>query len=78
MSKNNVIEFEGREASTDPLNELLQTGAQKRIHQAVEAERYAQLEQYSDRRTEAGHAGVVRNDYQPEREIQNRHRSGNG
>ena len=48
MSKNNVVEFEGREASTDPLNELLQAGAQKLIRQAVEAELYAQLEQYAD------------------------------
>ena len=29
MSKNNIIEFEYREASTDPLNELLQAGAPK-------------------------------------------------
>ncbi len=36
MSKNNVIELEGREASIDPLSELLQTGAQKLILQAVE------------------------------------------
>ena len=50
MSKNNVIEFEGREANTDPLNERLQAGVRKRIHQAVEAERYAQLEQYADLR----------------------------
>ncbi len=58
------------EASTDPLNELLQAEAQKLIPQAVEAELYVQLEQYADRRTEAGHAGVVRNGYQTEREIQ--------
>jgi hypothetical protein len=44
MSKNNIIELEGREASTDPLNELLQAGAQKLILQAIEAELYAQLE----------------------------------
>jgi len=70
MSKNNVIEFEGREASVDPLTELLQAGAQKLLLQAVQAELYACLEQHSDRRTEDGHAGVVRNGYQPEREIQ--------
>ena len=70
MSKSNIIELEGREASADPLNELLQAGAQKLILQAVEAELYACLEQHSERRTEAGHAGVVRNGYQPEREIQ--------
>ena len=37
MSKSNIIELEGRDASADPLNELLQAGAQKLIHQAVEA-----------------------------------------
>ncbi len=36
------------------MNELLQAGAQKLIRPAVEAELYAQLEQYADRRTEAG------------------------
>ena len=70
MNKSNVIELEGREASADPLNELLISGAQKLLFQAVQAELYSCLEQYSDRRTEDGHAGVVRNGYQPEREIQ--------
>jgi hypothetical protein len=70
MSKNNVFEFEGRETSVDPLTELLLDGAQKLVFQAVQAELYACLEQNSDRRTEDGHAGVVRNGYQPEREIQ--------
>ncbi len=44
MSKNNVIEFAGREASAAPLSELLQAGAQKLLYQAVEAERYACLD----------------------------------
>lgn len=70
MSKSNVIELEGREASINPLSDLLQAGAQKLILQAVEAELYAKLEQHADRRTEAGHAGVVRNGYLPERELQ--------
>lgn len=35
-----MFEPEGREASADPLNELLQAGAQKLILQAVEAELY--------------------------------------
>ena len=70
MSKNNIVEFEGQEASADPLSELLQAGAQKLVHQAVEAELYACLEQYANRRTEASHAGVVRNGYQSERKIQ--------
>jgi putative transposase len=70
MNKNNVIELEGREASTDPLSELLLSGAQKLIYQAVEAELYACLEQHTERRTPTGHAGVVRNGYLPERELQ--------
>jgi len=70
MSKNNVIELEGRDARVDPLSELLLEGAQKLIYQAVQAELDACLEQYSDRRTEDGRTGVVRNGYQPEREIQ--------
>ncbi len=45
MSKNNIIEFEYREASTDSLNERLQAGAQRLIRQAVEAELYACLGQ---------------------------------
>ena len=59
MSKNNVIEFEGREASVDPLTELLLDGARKLVFQAVQAEVYACLEQYSERRTEDGHALCV-------------------
>ena len=70
MNKNNVIELEGREASTDPLSELLLSGAQKLIYQAVEAELYDCLEQHTERRTPAGNAGVVRNGYLPERELQ--------
>lgn len=70
MSKNNVVELEGREASVDPLSELLLAGAQKLIYQAVEAELYECLGHHADRRTEAGHAGVVRNGYLPERELQ--------
>jgi len=35
MSKRNIIELEGRDASADPLSGLLQAGAQKLIHQAL-------------------------------------------
>jgi putative transposase len=35
MSKNNVIELSGRDTTIDPLTELLRTGAQQLIHQAV-------------------------------------------
>ena len=70
MSKSNVIELAGREASADPLTELLRAGAQKLIYQAVEAELQELLARHSQRRTDDGKAGVVRNGYLPEREIQ--------
>ena len=36
MGKSNVFEFQGRGTSVDPLTELLRTGAQQLIRQAVE------------------------------------------
>ena len=70
MSKNNVIELEGREASSDLLTGLLQAGANQLIEQAVEAELQELLAYHAARRTESGHAGVVRNGYLPARELQ--------
>ena len=70
MSKSNVIELEGREASVDPLTELLRTGARQLIQQAVEAELQDLLSTHEDRRLPDGKAGVVRNGHLPEREIQ--------
>lgn len=70
MSKSNVVELAGREASTDPLTEMLRTGAQQLIQQAVEAELQDLLSQHADTRTPQGTAGVVRNGHLPERELQ--------
>jgi transposase-like protein len=70
MSKSNVLEFQGREQITDPLTELLRTGAEQLIYQAVEGELQELLAEHSERRTEDGKAGVVRNGYHPERELQ--------
>ena len=70
MDKSNVVGFEGREASADPLTEMLRAGAQQLIRQAVEVELQELLEQQSERRTAEGKAGVVRNGYLPERELQ--------
>jgi transposase-like protein len=70
MGKDNVVGFRGREASTDLLTELLRAGARRLIEQAVEVELQELLEQHSDRRTADGQAGVVRNGYLPERELQ--------
>ncbi len=70
MRKNNVLEFQGRETRLDPLTELLRKGAQELIGQAVESELAELLAQYSDCRTSEGTAAVVRNGYQPQRELQ--------
>ena len=70
MSKNNVIELTGRDTLSDPLTELLRMGAGQLIYQAVEAELQELLTRHSQRRTEDGKAGVVRNGYLPERELQ--------
>lgn len=70
MNKNNVIELEGRAISADPLTELLRSGARQLLAQAVEGEVQELLAQHRDRRTQSGHAGVVRNGHLPERELQ--------
>ncbi len=70
MKKNTVIDLTGREAITDPLTEMLRTGANHLIQQAVEAELEELLGQHAGRRLEDGRAGVVRNGYLPERKIQ--------
>jgi len=70
MNKNNVIELSGRAQDADLLTEMLKTGAQRLIQEAVEVEVQALLAQYSDLRTATGHAGVVRNGYLPERDLQ--------
>ena len=70
MSKSIVIEREDREAIADPVTDLLRAGAQELIQRAVEAELSELLSEDNDRRTEKGNAGVVRNGYLPERELQ--------
>jgi len=70
MRKNNVLEFQGRELSLDPLTELLRKGARDLIGQAVELELAELLARYSNCRTGEGKAAVVRNGYHPQRELQ--------
>jgi transposase-like protein len=70
MGKNTVIDLAGREAITDLLRELLGTGAERLIYQAVEEELLELLAEYSARQTEDGKVGVVRNGHLPERTLQ--------
>ena len=70
MNKHNVVELQDREIPSDPLTEMLREGAKQLISQAIEAELQDLLREHAGRRTEDGKAGVIRNGYLPEREIQ--------
>ena len=70
MAKSNVVEFSGRDGIVDPMTELLRTGAEQLIYQAVESELQELLSSHSERRLCDGRAGVVRNGYLPARELQ--------
>ncbi len=61
MSNNNVIEISDRDTITDALTDMLKTGAQQLIQQAVQVELVGFMEQYTDRLTDEGKAAVVRN-----------------
>ncbi|MCP3671049.1 MAG: IS256 family transposase, partial [Gammaproteobacteria bacterium] len=66
MKKNTVVELKGRDTLTDPVIELLITGARQLIKQAIEVELQGFMSQYSAHQTEDGKAIVVRNGYLPE------------
>ena len=68
MQDSTTVSFPGTEA-VDGLTELLKHGAQRLIHEAVEAELEAFLEHHRERRDSAGRRAVVRNGYLPEREV---------
>lgn len=53
----------------DPLTELLRSGAQRLIEQAVEAELAVLLEAYASDKTQVGRARLVRHGHLPEREV---------
>ncbi len=70
MSKHNVVEWSGRDTSRDELTELDREGAGKLIREALEAEVSELLSTLSGRRDASSRAAVVRNGYQPARDIQ--------
>lgn len=70
MDKNNVFELTSAGHNTDPLTEILRTGARELIQAAVQAELQEFMAQYQARALDNGRAAVVHNGYQPEREIQ--------
>jgi len=70
MNKDNVVSLSGRETISDAVTDLLKTGAQQLLQQAIEAELQQFMQQFEQRRLEDGRACVVRNGHQPERELQ--------
>ena len=69
MSNNNVVGINNRDTITDADALTVRTSAQQLIQQAVQVELAGFMEQYTDRLTNEGKAAVVRNGYQPQREI---------
>ena len=71
MKHDNVIQIEKPEAiTTDLLTDILRKGSQKLLAAAVEAEIEAHLEQFRDLKDDHGRQRIIRNGYNPEREIQ--------
>lgn len=70
MKEHNVVAMSGRDTVRDELTELIRDGARKLIAEGLQAEVGELLATLSGRRDAAGRAAVVRNGYQPEREIQ--------
>ena len=68
MSNNTTVPFPGTKIA-DGLTELLRQGARRLIHEAVEAELEAFLEQHRERHDKAGRQAIVRNGYLPDREV---------
>ena len=69
MSESSKPEQEDR-GRTDVLTELIRTGAQQLLAQALKAEVAELLASYADQRDEQGHARVVLSGHQPPRDIQ--------
>ena len=70
METTNIVDFARRDGMTDALTELLKTGARALIASAVETELASYMAQFSELRTEAGHAAVLRNGHHPARPFQ--------
>src|ERR1051326_1982787 len=64
-----VVEFRSQFGKTSPLDELVRSGAQRMLQTAIEAEVEEFIAVHGDRRDAAGNRLVVRNGYQPAREL---------
>jgi len=69
MKKDTVVELRRPAQEEDPLSTMLREGAQRLVAQAVQAEFERFLGRFAGERIDGGRAAVVRNGFQPEREI---------
>ena len=69
MSDNTVLKLSQPSTFSDPLTEVLRSGARSLLARAVEAEIAAFLDGHSEARTEEGRRRLVRHGHLPEREI---------
>ena len=69
MKKDTVVELRRPAQGQDLLSTMLRDGAQRLVAQAVQAEFEEFLARFSGDRVEDGRAAVVRNGFQPEREL---------
>ena len=69
MSDSNVLKLSQPSTFSDPLTEVLRSGARSLLARAVEAEVAAFLDGHSEARTEEGRRRLVRHGHLPEREI---------
>lgn len=69
MTETNVFKLSQPGTFTDPLTEVLRSGARSLLAQAVEAEVAAFLAGHAEARTEDGRQRVERHGHLPEREI---------
>ena len=69
MTDTNVFQLSQRGTFTDPLTEVLRTGARALLAQALEAEVSSLLSCHADKLTDDGRQRLVRHGHLPEREI---------
>ena len=69
MSDNTVLKLSQPSTFSDPLTEVLRSGARSLLARSVEAEVAAFLDGHSEARTEEGRRRLVRHGHLPEREI---------
>ncbi len=69
MTESNVFTLSQPGAFSDPLTEVLRSGARSLLAHAIEAEVAAFLGSYADKLTEDGRRRLVRHGHLPEREI---------